>query len=253
MSEVKKNENSSWEILSEDVAVKQTDLSALKYNEIRVTNEVKSFFVLDNMEKHERREIYLHFNSVAYPCAIYLDSFNKGRGKLRWGKKFRKVFEELISGYFFGENIEGVMEYINPPLLRFKKIDMLNYDICFIFNKEIIENSIEVDERNLSEYEMYKKFEESFINKIETFKYHGTKCMACGFEYMKIYGELGKGREEIHLLNPLKKDDIPDVKKDFVTICSNCHKLLHSGYDFEELKSITKMNIEMNKTFKKNT
>lgn len=246
MTELKKNDNSSWEVINENVAIKQTDLSALKYNEIRVTNEVKNYFVLENMEKHERREIFLHFNNVAYPCVIYLDAFKKGRGKLRWGKKFKKVFQDLVSGYFFENDDPEVLKYVDPPLLRFQKIDYLNYKICFIFNKEIIENTIEIDDRTISEHERYKIYEENFIKKIETFKLKGTECSLCGFNYLNVYGDAGKGREEIHLVNIEKEDN----EKEYIPICSNCHKLLHSGYSEEDLKNQININREISKTFK---
>ena len=101
MSEFIKNDNTSWEVLNNKVAVKSIDLSYLKYNEIRITNEVKDYFHLEDMEKHERREIYLSYNGIPYPCAIYMDSYDKGRGKLRWGRKFKSVFSDLVAGYFF--------------------------------------------------------------------------------------------------------------------------------------------------------
>ncbi|KAF5059300.1 hypothetical protein DSECCO2_337560 [anaerobic digester metagenome] len=241
MSEFIRNENTSWEVLNERVAVKSTDLSALKYNEIRITNEVKDYFPLINMEKHERREIYLHYLGVAYPCAIYLDSYDKGRGKLRWGRKFKSVFSDLVAGYFF----EGT-DSPSVPLLRFEKLDDINYAICLIFVREIIENTLELDERVLTPRDQFRAIEENFMWRIETMKYHGTRCALCGFDYIPIYGDAGKGRTQIHLRRFSREEGFhPDVEKDLIPVCANCHDILHAGIETEELESLVRRNREM--------
>ncbi len=241
MSEFIKSENTSWEVLSDTVAVKSVDLSALKYNEIRITNEVKDYFQLADMEKHERREIYLNFNGIPYPCSVYMDSYDKGRGKLRWGRKFKSVFSDLVAGYFFEGN-----EETSYPLLRFYRRDYLNYDICLIFIREIIENTLEIDDRSLTPREGYRLFEENFMWRIETMKYHGTSCALCGFDYMSVYGDAGKGRTQIHLKGySLAEDYRPVIADDIIPVCANCHDILHSGMDAAELGSIVRMSREM--------
>lgn len=241
MSEFIKSENTSWEVLSDTVAVKSIDLSALKYNEIRITNEVKDYFQLADMEKHERREIYLNFNGIPYPCSVYMDSYDKGRGKLRWGRKFKSVFSDLVAGYFFEGN-----EKTSYPLLRFSRRDYLNYDICLIFIREIIENTLEIDDRALLPREQYRRFEENFMWRIETLKYHGTACALCGFDYMSVYGDAGKGRTQIHLKRFSDAEDYrPVIAEDLIPVCANCHDILHSGMESSELGAIVRMSREM--------
>ena len=240
MSEFIKSDNTSWEVLSNKVAVKSIDLSSLKYNEIRITNEVKDYFHLEDMEKHERRESYLIYNGIPYPCAIYMDSYDKGRGKLRWGRKFKSVFSDLVAGYFFDGS-----ESITLPLLRFSKKDFLHYDITLIFVREIIENTIEVDDRILTPREEYRLIEENFMWRIETMKYHGTTCALCGFDYMQIFGDAGKGRTQIHLRRYAPGEPLnPEIAEDLIPVCANCHEILHTGVDTEELASIIKLNRE---------
>lgn len=243
MSHFLKNDNASWEVLNDRVAVKNTDLSSLKYNEIRITNEVKDFFCLANMEKHERRDINLHYGKASYPCVVYLDSYERGRGKIRWGRKFRALFSELISGYFF-ENTE----IINPPLMRFYKKDYLNYEVSFVFIKEIIENTVEVDERVLNPLERHRIFEENFKWRIDTFKYHGSTCSICGFDYIATYGTAGKGRCRVHLKNRRPEEDfIPDIAKDMIPVCSNCYEIIQSGLSSDDLQSLFRISKEISK------
>lgn len=243
MSKFIKNENTSWEIVNSKVAVKSVDLSALKYNEIRITNEVKDFFFLIDMERHERREISLHYKGIQYPCAIYLDSYEKGRGKLRWGRQFKSVFSDLVAGYFYDGDYTS-----NYPLLRFVKRDDMNYEISLIFIREIIENTIEIDENLLAPREHYRAIEENFMWRIETMKHHGTYCSLCGFDYLAVFGDAGKGRMQIHLKNDEIDDGLqPSAADDLRPVCANCHDILHSGVDYEELQGIIRRNREMDK------
>jgi len=59
----------------------------------------------------------------------------------------------------------------------------------------------------------------------------GYKCSACGFDFEKKYGEIGKGFIEAHHLTPVykikgKKVGLDPVK-DFSVLCSNCHRMIH--------------------------
>lgn len=56
-----------------------------------------------------------------------------------------------------------------------------------------------------------------------------SACSICGFNFEKIYGEIGIGFIEAHHLIPvskLKKGQIM-TKEYLVAICSNCHRMIH--------------------------
>jgi len=75
-------------------------------------------------------------------------------------------------------------------------------------------------------------------------KFHGTSCMACGFNFYFIYGEWGKDFIEVHHLVPLGgnevKERITDPTKDLIVLCANCHRMVHRrrniALTLEELK-----------------
>ena len=59
----------------------------------------------------------------------------------------------------------------------------------------------------------------------------GTTCVVCGFNFEKVYGQLGKGFIHIHHLIPVAQigkiyqiDPISDLRP----ICPNCHSMIHS-------------------------
>lgn len=59
---------------------------------------------------------------------------------------------------------------------------------------------------------------------------HGTKCMACNFDFEKKYGERGKGFIEIHHLKPVSElggNTKVDPETDLTVVCSNCHRMIH--------------------------
>lgn len=58
-------------------------------------------------------------------------------------------------------------------------------------------------------------------------------CEICGFSFVKVYGEPGRGFIECHHVTPLS-----DLRKktltrltDLVLVCANCHRMLHRGFD----------------------
>jgi 5-methylcytosine-specific restriction protein A len=70
---------------------------------------------------------------------------------------------------------------------------------------------------------------------------HGYSCQICGFNFMEVYGNLGRDYIEAHHLTPL--NELPpnepihlSPRDDFAVLCSNCHRMIHrsgapSGFD----------------------
>ena len=87
------------------------------------------------------------------------------------------------------------------------------------------------------------RYERSPKNRKAAIEIHGKKCMACGFDFEKVYGPLGKNFIEVHHTKPLSSVDeevVVDSEKDLVVLCSNCHSMIHRKKDhvltLEELK-----------------
>lgn len=76
--------------------------------------------------------------------------------------------------------------------------------------------------------------------------YYGAKCVACGFDFQKVYGEIGRGLIHVHHLIPiskLKKKYHIDPIKDLRPVCPNCHAIIHRNQEplsIEKLKKIIK-------------
>ena len=67
-------------------------------------------------------------------------------------------------------------------------------------------------------------------------------CEVCGFDFAKVYNEVGEGFCEVHHLTPLAQADGEGetTLDDLAIVCSNCHRMLHRGkpiFTIEELQS----------------
>ena len=76
---------------------------------------------------------------------------------------------------------------------------------------------------------------------------HGCQCKICGFDFEKVYGELGKGFIHVHHVIPIsiiKKEYQIDYEKDLIPVCPNCHAMIHRkknpAYTPEDIKAILK-------------
>jgi len=78
-------------------------------------------------------------------------------------------------------------------------------------------------ERMTSRYERDKQVRK------EAIEYHGTKCMACGFDFGEAFGPHGEGYIEVHHCVPFSDQDgeiSVNPKIDTIVLCSNCHRMV---------------------------
>jgi 5-methylcytosine-specific restriction protein A len=54
-------------------------------------------------------------------------------------------------------------------------------------------------------------------------------CEACGFDFLAIYGERGRGFAECHHILPLSNGTRTTYLRDLAIVCANCHRMLHRG------------------------
>lgn len=74
------------------------------------------------------------------------------------------------------------------------------------------------------------KYERDPRNRRIAIELHGTKCMACDFDFEAKYGPLGREYIVIHHTTPVSsmgEGYIVDPATDLVAICANCHAMVH--------------------------
>lgn len=72
-------------------------------------------------------------------------------------------------------------------------------------------------------------------------EHHGCCCAVCGFDFEKVFGELGHGFIHVHHLKPLSEiraeyriDPIEDLRP----VCPNCHAIIHRGAEMMILEDL---------------
>lgn len=74
------------------------------------------------------------------------------------------------------------------------------------------------------------RYERSRFNRATCIEIHGDSCIACGFNFGNIYGDLGKGFIHVHHVTPISTTgenyQINPVT-DLTPLCPNCHAMVH--------------------------
>lgn len=88
-------------------------------------------------------------------------------------------------------------------------------------------------------------FERNPQARLVNIRKYGASCVVCGFDFGKVFGEVGKGFIHVHHLFPLskiRKDYRLNPIDDLRPVCPNCHAMLHQKkpepYTIEELRVI---------------
>lgn len=124
-------------------------------------------------------------------------------------------------------------EVLNADLRRFINL----YFVLVSREAQLFERAdAEEDETDLGEEDLRKLREHKRIERNRKLAHRakqaqGYVCRACGFDFEKKYGAIGRDFIEAHHLTPLadlKGQRLTlDPKKDFTVLCSNCHRMIH--------------------------
>lgn len=245
----------SWEVISEDVVIKELDKSAFLHHGTGIPKDVRGFFNATDMERGERREIILEYRRNVYHARLEMDKQSSPRSRLLWKADFSEIIRNRfpsVYSYFLHDEDELFSEI---PKLRFEKRSN-NSDGYSVECLSLIDSKVLIDDLESEETEWYelrtegnlvnyygRRYERDPVNRKRAIEIHGLSCVACGFNFEAVYGERGKDFIEVHHIKPLsaiKEEIIIDPKEDLVPVCSNCHRMIHRKRDdvltVEELK-----------------
>lgn len=91
---------------------------------------------------------------------------------------------------------------------------------------------------------LVNRYERDPRNRAAAISAHGYACLACGFDFKKTYGDLGADFIIVHHIVPVSQlgpDYLIDPAKDLVSLCANCHAMIHREdppLSLNELKKI---------------
>ncbi len=126
------------------------------------------------------------------------------------------------------------------PELKEAMQEILEVQIPEEINCEHHENFYEgaLTQIHVNRYERNRKARD------ECLRHYGAKCIICGFDFEKTYGEVGRNVIHVHHLKPLNEigekyevDPIEDLRP----VCPNCHVIIHKRnppYSIDEVKTM---------------
>lgn len=157
-----------------------------------------------------------------------------GKGMDRFSKQDKEIFFE------FKEKINELKSIANQ-IKNTVSNNEINQKLYTVTNEDDDEVNCAKEGRVI--YKLHKLRERgsklSKKKKEEYFKQNGKlDCEICGFDFVKKYGEIGKGFMEAHHIIPLSKinGETQTELNDLALVCANCHRMLH--------REISTMNIE---------
>lgn len=232
---------SSWSVITENVVIKHCDRSVFEHHGSALDTRIRAFWNAEKLSYPQRLNLIIRYDNIDYSAFIEYDVNDSTR-----------IFWETALKQLFDKQPHSVGNY---PDLRFERIGINKYEATFI-NPRTIEFE---EQNNLESYidvatsavegkrvEVYTtKYERNSQNRKQAIKIHGTKCMVCGFDFEKTYGDLGKDFIEVHHTKPLfslEEEVKINPRTDLVCVCSNCHRMIHRKRDsiisIDELKKI---------------
>lgn len=239
----------SWRIVNDHVAIKHCDISVFKYRETGIPAETKWFWDIEGQRYPYKRDITVIYSGNEYQACVEITSNN--RTHFRWYSDLSKHLNQIWKA---GEAF---------PMLRVEKITADKYLLVFLDLDRIasdadnsLENTIPASpagstEGGKTQYYV-TKYERSPKNRKDAILIHGTTCMACGFDFEAVYGEIGQNFIEVHHLKPLSslEEEVSiNPQADLACLCSNCHRMVHRKRDhilsLEELNALIR-NSRMN-------
>jgi hypothetical protein len=115
----------------------------------------------------------------------------------------------------------------------------------WITNSEVVAARSEAAEEGATISVLINRYERNRKNRKLCLKAHGTLCSVCKFDFLAVYGEVGRGYIHVHHLKPLKalggKSQKIDPINDLRPVCPNCHEMLHQcdpPHTIEQLRTI---------------
>ena len=231
----------SWEIISEKIVIKNGDKTFVEAGETGIPREIYWFFECDYLGDGESKSVKLNYKGSDYVGTIRKKQDGVGRINLSW----RGDLHDLLKNIY--------KDLTTFPSMRFQKIGSDRFVLSFVEDSLILS-----DDNTPSESEEISSCKEGKKKVVYTTKYernpqirrmaimiHGVKCEVCGFDFEKIYGEVGKDYIEVHHKKPLSsigEECEVDPDKDMACLCSNCHRMIHRKRDkvltVEELEKL---------------
>ena len=200
------------------------------------------FFDTRNAKQVEKGDqIYFSYDSQIVAICVFDGEIIENRvrdPKFIYGHKLSKIqvvkYSKRLSNKIFG-----------PRSINYLKTQEMHDEVSrtLTINLDIYPDNIEGDfVEGSSKKVLVNKYERDPKARQACIDHFGYDCSICGFNFEETYGEVGKGAIHVHHIIPLhkiKSEYKVNPIKDLITVCPNCHLILHreNSDSLENLKN----------------
>ena len=191
----------------------------------------------------ERRSTDKQYQNELADGRLKIDGEEKHGNDLRYvnakqrGDQIHLFYRERHSDLYTykGQMFLGTYELRTTAPSRFEfSLDADTATALSDLETEALTHGVEIDtffadEEGRQRIRTHISYERSAKNRARALKVHGTKCLACGFDFDACYGTAhAESYIEVHHINPVASGTaIRDPEKDLAPLCSNCHSMAH--------------------------
>jgi putative restriction endonuclease len=128
------------------------------------------------------------------------------------------------------------------------KAKIKGYEIALPSSNQELESFQPVDGTKKARFSSY--YERNPFNRGRAIEIHGLTCMACGFNFEKQFGALGRGFIHVHHNKPISVSGPTKInpKTDMSVLCPNCHAMIHRQKEktltVQELRELLRGNVD---------
>lgn len=194
-----------------------------------------------NKPDHLRRgQFKAGWEDVTLRGKIYVDSTLK---RLTWHNLGYRFGKEL--GYRSAQEVYEVYAFLSQRYdvkgRKINSVHTVNAE-AGIFPDEV--NPIGIFREGAVCQVSVNAYERNPLARKKCIVHYGTSCFVCGFNFGKVFGELGKGFIHVHHLRPLSEmaeEHEVDPVEDLRPVCPNCHAMIHRRsppLSIEEIKAL---------------
>jgi 5-methylcytosine-specific restriction protein A len=160
--------------------------------------------------------------------------------KTNWnpaGQTYRLQHERLITSPFIDE--EGLVRAVGGQTIPLEPITVAE-EIPFQDDAEL--DFQDEEGRRILRQHLYRERSSRLVREFKS-TLVDFSCRVCGFDFLRGYGELGRGFIEAHHTKPVSELEPNETVRlqDLLPVCSNCHRMLHRQYpsmDWKQLKDL---------------
>lgn len=163
-----------------------------------------------------------HFPRNAYDIVLPAELIEE-----EFGKRRNKIFNLQGSGKPFQGDAAKLERIWQEAANKFR------YRPDYYLPQEITEDDEESFPEGTLERILVNRYERNAKARAKCIQIHGTQCKVCGFDFAKIYGELGLNYIQVHHLVEVSKmakmgaEYKVNPEADLIPLCANCHQMIH--------------------------